>query len=148
VVQQHTDPAVHPRTVVGTKADGTVVLFEVDGRQPGFSEGLNYIELGEMLQELGVVNALNLDGGGSATFVARLPGEATRKVLNSPSDGGERKTANGILLVNKATEGAANKLVVAPTLERVLTGSSATFKAAAVDQNLHPAKMTEAAVWS
>ncbi|OIB01601.1 metallophosphoesterase [Paenibacillus sp. LC231] len=148
VVQQHTDPAVHPRTVVGTKADGSVVLFEVDGRQPGFSEGLNYIELGEMLQELGVVNALNLDGGGSATFVARLPGETERKVLNSPSDGGERKTANGILLVNKAPEGAANKLVVAPTLERVLTGSSATFKTAAVDQNLHPAKMTEAAVWS
>ncbi|RAR43688.1 phosphodiester glycosidase family protein [Paenibacillus sp. MDMC362] len=148
VVQQHTDPAVHPRTVVGTKADGSVVLFEVDGRQPGFSEGLTYIELGEMLQELGVVNALNLDGGGSATFVARLPGETERKVLNSPSDGGERKTANGILLVNKAPEGAANKLVVAPTLERVLTGSSATFKTAAVDQNLHPANMTEAAVWS
>ncbi|GAA0843116.1 hypothetical protein GCM10008915_43480 [Bifidobacterium pullorum subsp. gallinarum] len=148
VVQQHTDPAVHPRTVVGTKADGSVVLFEVDGRQPGFSEGLNYIELGEMLQELGVVNALNLDGGGSATFVARLPGETARKVLNSPSDGGERKTANGILLVNTAPEGAANKLVVAPTLERVLTGSSAAFKTAAVDQNLHPSQMTETAIWS
>lgn len=148
VVQQHTDPAIHPRTVIGTKADGSVVLFEVDGRQPGFSEGLSYIELGEMLKELGVVNALNLDGGGSATFVARLPGESMVKVLNSPSDGGERKTANGILLVNKAPEGAANKLVVSPTLERVLTGSSATFKAAAVDENLHPAKMNESLMWS
>ncbi|KOR88022.1 phosphodiester glycosidase family protein [Paenibacillus solani] len=147
-VQQHTDPAIHPRTVVGTKADGSVVLFEVDGRQPGFSEGLSYMELGEMLKELGVVNALNLDGGGSATFVARLPGESMVKVLNSPSDGGERKTANGILLVNKALEGAANKLVVAPTMERVLTGSSATFKAAAVDENLHPARMTESLMWS
>ena len=82
------------------------------------------------------------DGGGSATFAARLRNRA----VNSPSEG-ERKTANGILLVNKAPEGAANKLVVAPTLERVLTGSS-RFKTAAVDQNLHPAKMTEAAVWS
>ncbi|GAE09252.1 hypothetical protein JCM10914_5606 [Paenibacillus sp. JCM 10914] len=146
-VQQHPDPAVHPRTVVGTKADGSIVLFEVDGRQPGFSEGVNYIELGEMLQELGVVNALNLDGGGSATFVARLPGETTRKVLNSPSDGGERKTANGILLVNKAPEGTASKLVVSPTLERVLTGSSTTFEAAGVDDFIHPAKIHENVTW-
>lgn len=147
IVQQHADPAIHPRTVVGTKADGSVVLFEVDGRQPGFSEGVNYIQLGEMLQELGVVNALNLDGGGSATFVARLPGQTERKVLNSPSDGGERKTANGILLVNKAPEGQAEKLVVSPNLARVLTGSSTVFTAAAVDANLHPAAMPGAPVW-
>ena len=88
---EDTDPAVHPRTVVGTKADGSVVLFEVDGRQPGFSEGLNYIELGEMPLELGVVNALNLDGGGSATFVARLPGETERKCSTRRRTAGNAK---------------------------------------------------------
>lgn len=123
-------------------------MFEIDGRQPGFSEGVNYVQLGEILQELGVVNAINLDGGGSSTFVARLPGAKERTVLNSPSDGGERKTANGILLVNKAPEGAADKLVVTPALERVLTGSTVSFQAAAVDANLHPAEMTGTPVWS
>lgn len=39
VVQQHADPAIHPRTAIGTKADGSIVMFEIDGRQPGFSEG-------------------------------------------------------------------------------------------------------------
>ncbi|MUG67173.1 metallophosphoesterase [Paenibacillus campinasensis] len=148
VVQQHADPAIHPRTAIGTKADGSIVMFEIDGRQPGFSEGVNYVQLGEILQELGVVNAINLDGGGSSTFVARLPGAKERTVLNSPSDGGERKTANGILLVNKAPEGAADKLVVTPALERVLTGSTVSFQAAAVDANLHPAEMTGTPVWS
>lgn len=148
VVQQNTDPAIHPRTAIGARADGSVVMFEIDGRQPGFSEGVNYIELGEILQELGVVNAINLDGGGSSTLVARLPGETERKVLNSPSDGGERKTANGILLVNKAPEEAADKLVVQPTFERVLTGSTASFQAAAVDAHIHPAAMPEEPAWS
>ncbi|WP_217559745.1 phosphodiester glycosidase family protein [Paenibacillus sp. GbtcB18] len=146
--QPNSDPAAHPRTAVGTKADGSVILLEIDGRQPGFSEGVDLTELGRLMKDLGAVNALNLDGGGSSTFVARMPGEKTRKILNTPSDGGERKTANGLLLVNKAPEGAADKLVVQPQTERVLTGSSAAFKAAAVDANLHPAPFNGTPQWS
>lgn len=147
-VQPNSDPAAHPRTAVGTKADGSVVLLEIDGRQPGFSEGVTLAELAQILKDMGVVNALNLDGGGSSTFIARMPGETQRKLLNSPSDGGERKTANGILLVNKAPEEAADKLVVQPQLQRVLAGSSASFKAAAVDANLHPAAFSGSLQWS
>ncbi|MVO98809.1 phosphodiester glycosidase family protein [Paenibacillus lutrae] len=148
VAQPNSDPAAHPRTAIGTKADGSVIMLELDGRQPGFSEGVTLQELGVIMKDLGAVNALNLDGGGSSTFVARLPGEKTRKMLNSPSDGGERKTANGILLVNKAPEGAADKLVVQPQQERVLAGSKAAFKAAAVDANLHPAALSGDVQWS
>ncbi|MFS0836873.1 phosphodiester glycosidase family protein [Paenibacillus sp. 1P03SA] len=148
VAQPHSDPAAHPRTAVGTKADGSVILLEIDGRQPGFSEGVDLTELGRLMKDLGAVHALNLDGGGSSTFVARMPGEKTRKILNTPSDGGERKTANGLLLVNKAPEGTADKLVVQPQTERVLTGSSAAFKAAAVDANLHPATFNGTPQWS
>ncbi|MCJ8014636.1 phosphodiester glycosidase family protein [Paenibacillus sp. KQZ6P-2] len=148
VAQPNGDPAAHPRTAVGTKADGSVVLLEIDGRQPGFSEGVTLAELGQIMQDMGVVNAINLDGGGSSTFIARMPGETERKLMNSPSDGGERKTANGLMLVNKAPEGAVDKLVVQPEMQRVLTGSMVSFKANAVDANLHPAAFNGTLQWS
>lgn len=148
VVQNSSDTSVHPRTAIGTKADGSVIMLVIDGRQPGFSEGVTLTELGQIMQDMGVVDALNLDGGGSATFVARMPGETERKMINSPSDGGERKTANGILLVNKALEGVADKLVVKPQAQRVLAGSKAAFKAAAVDANMHPVRLSGTVEWS
>lgn len=131
---------VHPRTAIGTKADGSIVLFEIDGRAPGFSEGVETDELAKMLKDMGVVNAMNLDGGGSSTFVAKLPGTNKVQMLNQGSDGGERKTGNGLLLINTAPElQAASKLAIQPNAERILQGSSYTFKAAGVDANGHPA---------
>ena len=148
VVQTNVGPeGVHPRTAIGTKADGSIVLFEIDGRAPGFSEGVETVELAKILHDLGVVQAMNLDGGGSSTFVAKLPGETTRKMLNHGSDGGERQTGNGLLLVNKAPEGPAAKLVVQPSMERVLAGSTYPFKAAAVDAGGHPAVFNDTLVW-
>lgn len=74
----------HPRTAVGVdSAKGKVWLLVADGRQPGISEGATLDELKEMLKGLGAVDALNLDGGGSSTLVARLPTVGLR-VLNVP----------------------------------------------------------------
>ncbi|NOV02156.1 phosphodiester glycosidase family protein [Paenibacillus planticolens] len=147
VVQPNSDTAVHPRSAIGTKADGTIVMIEVDGRSPGFSEGVQLQELGQLMKKLGVVQALNLDGGGSSTVVVKLPGQDARQVMNRPSDGGERKTANGLLLVNKAPEGAASKLVIQPNFERVLAGSSFNFQSAAVDESGHPAPYSGERSW-
>lgn len=139
---------VHPRTAIGTKADGSIVLLEVDGRSPGFSEGVETKELAEMMHDMGVVNAMNLDGGGSSTFVARLPGEAGVRMMNRGSDGFERKTGNGLLLVNTAPElGEASSLAVRPNAERILQGSSLTFTAAGVDANGHPASVSGKPSW-
>ncbi|TDQ42868.1 Ig-like domain-containing protein [Aureibacillus halotolerans] len=139
---------VHPRTAIGTKADGSIVLFEVDGRQPGVSEGMRTTELEQALLDHEVVDAMNLDGGGSSTFVARLPGTNDIRMLNQGSDGGERKTGNGLLLVNTAPElEQAEKLVVTPNAERVLQGSQYTFEALAVDANGHPASIGENVTW-
>ncbi|MFC5401328.1 phosphodiester glycosidase family protein [Cohnella soli] len=149
VVQTNVGPeGVHPRTAIGTKADGSIVMFEIDGRAPGFSEGVETVELGKILNDLGVINAMNLDGGGSSTFVAKLPGESSVKMLNQGSDGGERQTGNGLLLVNKAPEGDAAKFVVKPNMERVLVGASIPLKAAAVDANGHPAAFAGTPVWN
>ncbi|MEO3868036.1 phosphodiester glycosidase family protein [Nonomuraea sp. B12E4] len=98
VVQNSTDTAAHPRTAVGFSADGRkMYLLTVDGRQVD-SRGVTLNELAEMMIELGAANALNLDGGGSSTMLAREPGSADVQVENSPSDGGERHVPNGLAL--------------------------------------------------
>lgn len=97
------DPAVyspgfadarHPRTAVGVRADGRILLVTVDGRQPELSVGMTIAELAALLRELGAVEALNMDGGGSTTMV--LGG----RIVNSPSDlTGERPVGDALLIL-------------------------------------------------
>ncbi|MFQ5583816.1 MAG: phosphodiester glycosidase family protein [Calditrichia bacterium] len=61
-------PKVHPRTAAGYTADGRLILMVVDGRQEN-SRGVSLEELASMMHDLQVVEALNLDGGGSTTMV-------------------------------------------------------------------------------
>lgn len=89
----------HPRTAVAIRADGVVLLVVVDGRQPGHSVGMTLPELTALLRELGAVDALNLDGGGSTTLAIR------GRVANRPSDPAERPVTN--VLVVRAPAGEA-----------------------------------------
>src|SRR5690606_27121045 len=74
----------HPRTAVGIADQGRrVLLVVVDGRQPEWSAGMSLLELARLMQQLGAVDAINLDGGGSSAFVVRR-GEAL-EVANRPS---------------------------------------------------------------
>lgn len=88
----------HPRTMVGQKADGTIVFATVDGRQPADNMyGMTYDEQAAMMLHYGCVEAYNLDGGGSTTILIREGDEF--RVLNSPSDGSARLDANALLVV-------------------------------------------------
>ncbi|XP_071957605.1 N-acetylglucosamine-1-phosphodiester alpha-N-acetylglucosaminidase-like [Antedon mediterranea] len=58
---------VSARTAIGSDAEGRVVLVNIDGQTRKF--GVNLRMMAEFLKELGVVDAINLDGGGSATYV-------------------------------------------------------------------------------
>jgi len=91
----------HPRTAVGFSADSALVyLVTVDGRQPDYSQGMTLMELAEFLVQLGVHQALNLDGGGSTTMVIN------GKVVNRPAeDGEERPITNAIIVRRKVSEG-------------------------------------------
>ncbi len=85
-----------PRTAAGVSRDGRhLYLVVVDGRSER-SGGLTLAELASLLDEAGLDDAVNLDGGGSSTLVTRLPGAASVTVRNVPSGGGERAVANGI----------------------------------------------------
>jgi len=61
-----------------------LLLIVVDGRQPGFSEGVSLYELSQILQAQGCTQSINLDGGGSSIMLIREPGQEVR-TLNSPS---------------------------------------------------------------
>jgi hypothetical protein len=89
----------HPRTGIGWNKD-FLFLVQVDGRQAGHSVGMTYSELATYMQKLGCEQALNLDGGGSATFWM------LGQVMNSPSQGKERGIANGLILVQKPVKRA------------------------------------------
>lgn len=119
--------ALNPRSALGIQSDGSVVLFEVDGRNAAVSKGLNLYDLGNAMISLGCRDAVNLDGGGSSVLYAREPGKdttATRK--NSPSENSERRVANAILFVYKesGTNNVEN-LHLYPNLTLVMPGASA-----------------------
>lgn len=75
---------IAPRTVIGQRSDGAILLLVIDGRQMG-SLGATLKEAQEIIFKCGAVNATNLDGGKSTTMY--YDGD----VVNNPSDSlGER----------------------------------------------------------
>jgi hypothetical protein len=84
----------HPRTALGWNKD-FIFMVEVDGRQGNLSVGMTFPELAAYMIKLGCQQALNLDGGGSATLWV------CGNVINSPSEGQERPGANALVLVQK-----------------------------------------------
>lgn len=87
----------HPRTLIGTDAQGAIWLVTIDGRNPALSLGMSFAELQRLSQRLGLRSALNLDGGGSTTMW--VGGE----IVNHPTDpGGPRKVSDAIIVIPRA----------------------------------------------
>lgn len=84
----------HPRSFAGIKENGNILLVTVEGRNPEESIGVNFFESAQILQSLGAVKGLNLDGGGSSAMVVG------GTLVNKPSDTtGERPVSDGIFLL-------------------------------------------------
>lgn len=83
-----------PRTAVGLKKDGTMLVLVVDGRN-GNSAGVTLQEMALYLLRLGARDAVNFDGGGSSVMVV------DGKIKNVPSDGSERRVSIGAGLFPK-----------------------------------------------
>ncbi|HEV7624927.1 MAG TPA: phosphodiester glycosidase family protein [Streptomyces sp.] len=148
--------ATAPRTAVGFSKDGSRMhVLTVDGRQPA-SGGVTLTELALMMEDLGAYNAINLDGGGSSTLLAREPGSASPQVENAPSDGEEREVPNGLALTAPKGSGDLKGFWVetaadpasAPTADnmpgghpdRVFPGLTRKLTAAAYDETYGPAE--------
>jgi Exopolysaccharide biosynthesis protein related to N-acetylglucosamine-1-phosphodiester alpha-N-acetylglucosaminidase len=83
----------HPRTAIGITADKKMILFVCEGRNAtdGIS-GLTTLDVANIMKDLGCVEALNLDGGGSSCMLVN--GKSTIK----ESDGKQRKVLTAVIL--------------------------------------------------
>ena len=141
--------ATHPRTAVGQRADGSLVLVTVDGLQAGESHGATDDDLAELLVAQGVQTAVNLDGGGSTTELARRPGDVTATLANNPSGGRERAVADALLVVSAIPTGPLARVVVRPGEMTVIAGQGATFAAYGTDNALNAVPLPASSVaWS
>ena len=128
------------RTCVGITADNRVVLMVMDGRQEPVSAGGSAIEIAQVMLDAGCVVAINLDGGGSTTFVAKEEGADELSVVNRPSDGYARSVSSSLMVVSTAkpsnefdhaiVSADYDYLTVGTSLPITVTGVSASGNAA------------------
>lgn len=91
----------HPRSAIGIKPNGKVILLTIDGRHEN-SAGASLFELTKIMRWLGCTSAINLDGGGSTALW--IDTDEGNGVVNYPADNkkwdhdGSRKVADVILL--------------------------------------------------
>ncbi len=116
----------HPRTAVGFKKD-SLFFIVVDGRQPGYSQGMRLTELANFLKGLGCDEAMNLDGGGSSTLYVR------GQIANRPSDGRERPIANALALFNLFPPQPVIRILAQAAADHWLAGSSIPIRLSAED---------------
>jgi hypothetical protein len=85
------------RTAVGITGVGKLLLVTVDGgsRQ---NPGMTLPEMGDLMAYLGARDAMNLDGGGSATMVVG------GRIVNAPSDGFERMVASALVVLRRPVD--------------------------------------------
>lgn len=94
----------HPRTCLGVKPNGKIILLTVDGRNEN-SAGMSLHELTKLMKWIGCSTVINFDGGGSTTLW--INGMPDGGIINYPTDNkkwdheGQRKVANVILVKKK-----------------------------------------------
>lgn len=142
------DNQIAPRTSLGLRPDGTLVMYTVDGRQSGYSAGLKVSDMARRLLELGCTEACLLDGGGSTNLHVRYVGDNSSSQVNSPCYG-ERSVTNYIMLAATGEgSGEARTAVAYPAYPVVLCGTPVSFTMRAADEAGNPVELTEAASWS
>ena len=123
---------------VGIKADGTVVFYAMDGLQSGYSVGATQTQIAQRLVELGCVEALCMDGGGSTTIGVTYPGQSGMQVVNKPSDGTQRKNSTAIFLTTTLQPtGELGSYAISPTDAMVLSGATLQMTASGLDTNYY-----------
>ena len=133
------------RTAIGITAEGKVVMMVLDGRQEPFSAGGSMEEIAQIMLDAGCVHAVNLDGGGSTTYLSKPEGSDKLQLVSRPSDGYARSVATSLVAVSTAKSSnefeRANitadfdYLTMGTSLPLTATGVSNTGNAAAIPAN-------------
>lgn len=115
----------NPRTLMGQKADGTIVWVVVDGRRTS-SKGFTILHSSDLMLELGCKIAVNLDGGGSSEMIVN------DKIVNKCSGGGERSIGTAFMAYGKRAtisdqDYSATGIVYGATTVNVRSGDSTKY---------------------
>lgn len=137
-----------PCSGVAIQSDGTLLLIEVDGRQEERSIGLTRPQFAALMIALGANNGMALDGGGSSEMAARLLGERQAQLASAPSDGSERRVADGIFLYDDAPAGPASSIAASPQAIHALSGAEIDVHTDEVDASERPVESSEPIVAS
>ena len=134
----------YPRSTVGITADGKIVMMVADGLQSPYSAGLTFEEQADVMISMGCVVALELDGGGSATYGSTPAGSDEFQVLNRPVDGSDRSIANSLMIVSTAAAtGELDKAIISSDYSCLTPNSTVTLSAKGVDAYGYPVDLPD-----
>ena len=138
------------RTAIGITRTGKVVFMVMDGRQLGAGAcGGSMQEIAQVLLEAGCVHAINLDGGGSTTYVAKPEGKEALEVVSSPSDGVQRSVSTSLMIVSTAPDSTAfDHAIIDSPADYMTKGASMQMTATGVSATGNSAEIPEGAYWT
>jgi len=141
------------RTAVGVSRDGKTLYLvtverSVDADGNVLSRGMTQEELANFLISIGVWRAVNLDGGGSTTMVARHLGDFEASLINKPQGGSMRSVPDAIGIFSTLPAGKVAGLKISGP-EVVLAGTKASYSAKGYDENYNPVRVrNDEIIWS
>ncbi|WP_415840195.1 phosphodiester glycosidase family protein, partial [Nocardiopsis gilva] len=110
------DASRHPRTAIGFSADGRrMYLMTADGRTAR-TPGATLREMARRMLRAGAADALELDGGGSSTLLAREPG-ATAPGVRNRTGGLFRAVPNGLVVLSPPGSGKVRGVWIRPRVQ-------------------------------
>jgi len=137
------------RTAVGITGDGKVVMMVMDGRQQPFSAGGSMEEIAQVMLEAGCVHAINLDGGGSTTYLSKPAGSDNIQLINRPSDGYQRLVAVSLVAVSTAEPSTKlSEAVISSQYEYITVGTSMPMNVIGVSNTGNAAVIPDGSYWS
>ncbi|WP_416198715.1 MAG: NAGPA domain-containing protein [Sporanaerobacter sp.] len=145
-VPMNTDIAANgldPRTGIGISKDGKeLIIATIDGRDSSF-KGVTGKTFGSIMKELGANDALLFDGGGSTTMAVKYVDEENVKVVNKPSDGGERKVINGVGVFSNAPKGNLSSIKVTTDDKNMFLNTTRRFNIKGYDEYKNPIEVDQ-----
>lgn len=137
------------RTAVGIKADGSVVMMVLDGRQQPFSAGGAMEEIAQIMLEAGCVHAINLDGGGSTTYLSKPAGSDKLQLTNRPSDGYARSVSTSLVAISTAkSSNEFDHAILSSGYDYITAGTSMKISATGVSNTGNNATIPVGAYWT